>query len=347
MTVQISQKLTLAQLFSQLDAFHSSPNKRPLHIFTVFPKVGIESISQFAKKAGVDAVIEKQDRNLYDLKIVSARKRQAAYGYLVDHGRYWHILIKTVESPTVAGNVAKLWLKRLYPVVCRAYVKSEDLLNIMDDLANTEESKLGLRGYVLRAHDAPETMKKWPRDKPYSRAEIENVIQRENKLLDAIEFVFQVKGTSFNVRIENKGHCVFYEGSSDCFSNFYRLVLSRFDEIALMNHKFFSNRQRQILNGEAKISKISLNPSKSLTKNDLQSLSMHLGMNYSTAVMHSGNPWLSMNIIDRGDGSSFDIYGYPSEIQVVPFNKASPESLMRLVYNISEIFPLTKIATPS
>ena len=111
-----------------------------------------------------------------------------------------------------------------------------------------------------------------------------------------------------------------------------------------MNHKFFSNRQRQVLNGEAKISKISLNPLKSLTKNDLQSLSMHLGMNYSTAVLHSGNPWLSMNVIDRGDGSSFDIYGYSSEIQVVPFNKASPESLMRLVYNISEIFPLTKIA---
>ena len=345
--MQVPKKLTLMQLFSQLDAFHSSPNKRPLHIFTVFPRVGIESISQFAKKAGAGAVIEKEDSNLYTLRIVSARKRQYAYGFLIDHGKYWHILIKTVESPTVAGNVAKLWLKRLYPVVCRAYVKSEDLLNVMDSLADTEESKLGLRGYILRAHDAPETMKKWPRDKPYSRSEIESVIQRENKLLDAIEFVFQVGATSFNVRIENKGHFVFYEGSSDCFTSFYRLVLSRFDEIALMNHRFFSNRQRQVLNGEAKISKISLNPLKSLTKNDLQSLSMHLGMNYSTAVLHSGNPWLSMNVIDRGDGSSFDLYGYSNEIQVVPFNKASPESLMRLVYNISEIFPLTKIATPS
>ena len=103
---------------------------------------------------------------------MSARKRQTAYGYLIDHGKYWHILIRTIESPTVAGNVAKLWLKRLYPVVCRAYVKSNDLLDIMDGLANTEEAKLGLRGYILRAHDAPETMKKWPRDKPYSRTEI-------------------------------------------------------------------------------------------------------------------------------------------------------------------------------
>lgn len=346
MTIQIPEKLTLAQLFSELDSFHSSPNERPLHIFTVFPRVGIESIAKFAKKAGAGAVVERKDETLYSLKIVSARKRQTAYGYLIDHGKYWHILIKTIESPTVAGNVAKLWLKRLYPVVCRAYVQSDDLLNIMDDLAKTEESKLGLRGYILRAHDAPETMKKWPRDKPYSRLDISNVIQRENKLLDAIEFVFQVKTTSFNVRMENKGHFVFYEGSANCFSSFYRLVLSRFDEIALVNHRFFSNKQRQVFNGEAKIHKISLNPSRNLNKSDLQNLSLHLSMNYSTAVLHSGNPWLSMNIIDRGDGSSFDLYGYSSEIQVIPFNKASPESLMRLIYNISEIFPLAKISHP-
>ena len=347
MSVQTTRRLTLLQLFSQLDAFHSSPNARPLHIFTVFPRIDIESMSQFARKAGAGAVVERQDGNLYTLRILSARKRQHAYGYLIDHGKYWHILIRTVESPTVAGNVAKLWLKRLYPVVCRAYAKSEDLLTIMDALAKTEESKLGLRAYILRAHDEPETMKKWPRDKPYSREEIERVIQRENKLLDAVDFVFQVKATSFNVRIDNKGHFVFYKGGPDCFSNFYRLVLSRFDEIALMNRKFFSNRERRILDGEAEISKISLDPAKNLTKNDLQNLSMHLGMSYSTAVLHSGNPWLSMNVIDRGDGSSFDIYGYSSELQVVPFNKASPESLMRLIYNISEIFPLAKIAQPT
>jgi len=98
-----------------------------------------------------------------------------------------------------------------------------------------------------------------------------------------------------------------------------------------------------MIDGEAKISPIFLDPVKKLTETDLKSLSLHLGGNYSTAVLHGGNPWLLLNVLDRGDGSSFDVYGYPSEIQIVPFNKASPESLMKLFYTISEFLPLTRI----
>jgi len=333
----------LTQLSFELDAFHSSRQTRPLHIFSVFPKISVEDIPRVAREAGVGASIEKTGRRLFNLEIVSAYNRQHAYGFLIDHEKFWNILIRTVESPTVAGNVAKLWLKRMYPAICRSYIKSDELLRIMDDLSKIEDSKLELRGYVLRAHDSPETMKKWPRDKPYSRVEIEKVIKRENKLLEAINFIFKVKDTYFNLRIESGGHFVLYKGGPYCFSNFQRLVLTRYGEIALLNHKFFSNRERRVVDGEAKVSRIVLDPITKLKKTDLESLSLHLSSNYSTSVVHSGNPWLLLNVLDRGDGSSFDIYGYSSEIQVIPFNKASPESLMRLIYNIYELFPRTKI----
>jgi len=331
------------QLCFELDAFHSSRVTRPLHIFSVFPKIRVEDIPHVAREAGVGATVKRIGQEIYDLEIVSAYKRQRAYGKLMDHKSFWNILIRTVESPTVAGNVARLWLRRMYPAVCRSYIKSDDLLNIMDSLSKIEDSKLELRGYILRAHGKPETTKKWPRGKPYSRKEIERVIKGENQLLEGINFILKVKESYFNVRIETNGHFVFYEGGPYCFSNFQRLVLSRFNEIAVINHRFFSNRERRIVDGEAKISPITLNPIKELTKTDLESLSLHLSMNYSTAVLHSGNPWLLLNILDRGDGSSFDICGYSSEIQVIPFNKASPESLMRLIYNICEVFPLAKI----
>jgi hypothetical protein len=307
---RISMNLpAFTQLCFQLDAFHSSREARPLHIFSVFPKISVEDIHYIARQAGVGASVKRWDREVFYLRIVSAYKRQRAVGYLIDHKNFWNILIRTVESPTVAGNVARLWLKRMYPAVCRAYIKSDDLLNILDDLSKIEDSKLELRGYVLRAYDSPETMKKWPRGKPYSREEMERVIERETppKLLEAINFTFQVKETYFSLRMETDGHFVFYEGGPHCFSNFQRLVLSRFNEVTLINHKFFSNRERRIVEGEAKISPITLTPIKELTKTDLESLSLHLGMNYSTAVLHRGNPWLLLNIIDRGDGSSFDI----------------------------------------
>ena len=151
---------TFTQVCFELDAVHSSRQARPLHVFTVFPKIDVDDIPYVAHEAGLGAALERAGENLYTFQIVSAHKRRRAYGYLVDFGNFWDILIRTVESPTVAGNAAELWLKRMYPAICRSYMKSEDLLNILDDLAKIEDAKLELRGYVLRAHDSPETMKK-------------------------------------------------------------------------------------------------------------------------------------------------------------------------------------------
>lgn len=333
----------LAKLYFELDSFHSSQKARPLHIFSVFPKIDVSAIPNVAKDAGVDADIESKGQKAYELTIISARKWRHAIGYLVDHEQLWNMLIQTIESPTVAGNVVERWLDRMYPAVCRSYVKSSDLLDIIDDLSGIEGSKLEIRSYVLRAHDSPETVKNWKKGKPYSREEIERDIQKSEKLLEAINFLFHVEQTYFHVRIQTDGHFVFYKGGQYCFTNFQRLVLSKFNEIALMAHKFFSHRERRITDGEAEISRITLELTRQLGKTDFESLSSHLRMRYSTAVLHSGNPWLLLNIIDRGDGSSFDLHGYPSGIKVVPFNRASPESLMRLIYAIYELFPLIRI----
>jgi hypothetical protein len=325
----------LTKLFFELDAFHSSKVARPLHVFSVFPRIKVEEVPNTARKTGVGATIEKIGEE--------ARKRQHAYGYLINHGTYWNILVKTIESPIVAGNVAKRWLKRMYPVISRSYIKPKDLLNIMDELVKIEKSKLEMRGFILRAHDSPETTKKWPRGKPYSRERIERVIKSENQLLEGISFTFQIEETYFSVRIQANGHFVFYEGGQYCFSNFQRLVLSRYDEVAVKNRVFFSNRERRIIDNKIKISKIVLDPLKKMTKTDFESLSSHLSTNYSTIVLHSGNPWLMLDVIDRGDGSVFDIHGHSSGIQIIPFNRASPESLMKLVHNIYELFPLAEI----
>ena len=335
--------LTIPQLFSQLDSFHCSQQNRPLHIFTVFPRTDVESLPNYAYEAGTGAIVEKQDEKLYKVTLASSRRKQQAYGYLIDSKNLWNILIRTVESPTIAGNVTMSWLKRMEPVVCMTYMRPDDLLSIMDSLSEIKDSKIRLRGVVLRKYGRSGSMKKWPMGANYSRREIEQTIRSENELLEAIDFEFKVEGTAFRVRMESNGHFVFYEGNQFCFSNFQRLVLTRFNETALRNHKFYSNKERRVINGEAKIFPITLKPAKELTKSDFESLSMHLGRNYSTAIFHSGNPWLLMSLIDVSDGSSFDIHGHSDELQVVPFNKASPESLMKLIFEIYELFPLLQI----
>lgn len=330
---------TFAHISFELDDFHSSRSARPLHIFCVFPKVNVEEIPDVAREAGVGAAVHRRGKNTYDLETASATRKRRATGHIIDFGHYWYILIRTIESPTTAGNTASRWIRRMYPAISHSYVRPNHLLNIMDHLSEIQDSKLEMRGYVLRSHDSPETMKKWPRDRPYTRKAIEQDIERENKLLEAINFIFRTGGTYFNTRMEADGHFVFYRGGALCFSNFYRLVLSRYGEIALDNRKFFSNRERRLVNGDVEISRISLQPRRILEKHDWETLKLYLSSHYSLAVLHSGNPWLQLNMIDRGDGSVFDIYGYHSKIEVVPFNRASPESLMRLFHTINELFP--------
>jgi hypothetical protein len=336
---------SFAQLCFELDDYHRSEEAKPLHIYTVLPKIEVEQISDFARKAGVGAATKKIGNNVFTLEILSAHKKTLAHGWLVDLKSYWIILIKTIESSTVAQNMTKRWLERMYPVISRSYIKPSDLLNIMDNLSYIEKSKLELRAYILRSFDKPETTKKWPKETLYSRTMIENTIKSENKLLEGINFVFSIDGTYFDTRVHIDGHFVFYRGDYRCFSNLQRLILSSYNEIALLNRRFFSNRERRHVNGDVEISQIYLKPKEKLTKENLEALSLHLSTVYSIAIFHSGNPWLSLNAIDRSDGSSFDVYGYTSEIEIVPFNKATPESLMRLFYNITKVFPLAILET--
>jgi len=335
------EKMSLPQLYSMLDVQYSSGEVNPLHIFTVFSKVHPLDLPSLAAEAGAGSVVEDVGENIYSITL-SLRKRYAQ-GYLVDHKRFWSILIKPIESSVVAGNVSESWLEHLYPAIYRSYIKSEQLLDMLDYLNNVPDSKLELMGYVLRIYKEPETRKAWPRGKPYSRDFIEDEIKRQNLLLEAVNFVYKVGLMFFKARLSNDGHFVFYRGSETAFSDFQRLVLTAFTEISLRNHDYFSNRERRIIEGEAVVSQISLNPGQRLSKSDLENMALQLSHDYAATILYAGNPWLLVNLIDRGDGSSFDIHGYQDEIQIVPFNRASPGSLMKLFNKICELFPLTVI----
>jgi len=104
-----------SRLAFELDRIHSSERARPLHIYCVFPKISVEDLSSVASEAGVHATTERKGKGVYSLEIMSPKKRQLANGYLMDYGSFWNILIKTIELPTVAEHVARMWLRRMRP----------------------------------------------------------------------------------------------------------------------------------------------------------------------------------------------------------------------------------------
>jgi hypothetical protein len=87
----------------------------------------------------------------------------------------------------------------------------------MDDLSSIPDSKLELRDYILRAYDSPESMKRWPRDKPYSRQEMESDIKRENKLLLGLNFIFKGDRIISMLGFKPTGNLFFTKGVGTVF----------------------------------------------------------------------------------------------------------------------------------
>jgi len=86
------QSDAFANMLSELDAFHSSKQTRPLHIYTVFPRIKIGKIQSTARKAGVGATVEEIGENLarsnygFDHIGLQVEDLQAAHDNLVQRG---------------------------------------------------------------------------------------------------------------------------------------------------------------------------------------------------------------------------------------------------------------------
>ena len=89
---------------------------------------------------------------------------------------------------------------------------------------------------------------------------------------------------------------------------------------------------------------ITLDPE--LSKEDLIELKDTLGRKYMTAVLYDGNPWLLLSLIDKSDGSTFNLQAYHDEIIVTPVIRISSASLTRLYSALEEVLP-NKISQPA
>ena len=103
--------------------------------------------------------------------------------------------------------------------------------------------------------------------------------------------------------------------------------------------KFFSNRQRKIVDGKILLNPIRFILESPLNMGELGKIKAELIKSYSSIVIHSGNPILLIQITDKQDGSSFDFYAYEKKIEVVPLLKASSASITKIYKLISEIYP--------
>lgn len=308
----------------------------PLHLFITFPEIDVSRISDVAASAGVSVGVKQASGNLYDLA-VRLRKR-AAYAKLVAYDEIWTIVVRSAESPVTAGEIVEKWLANVHPKLISSFFDSKQLLDLVDSFGKlSNPPEINVSEFVLREYPKGPTHKTWEKGKPYDRSVIERHILENSAPLDSIKFKVSAGRDSFDCRISRNGHLVLYVGS---ISQFMSLIVSPLTDVAKANQDFFRHRQREFVEGKVVLNEIRLTTDeKEVTTERLERLGGALCDAFVGAILHSGNPMLYVNAIDKLDGSVFDVCAYPDEIVVMPYSKASPSSLIRLYMLITEVVP--------
>jgi len=338
----MDKELNISQLFFAFNERYSRDARgvSPLHIFTAFSKISPENLSIKASERGMDAQIKTLDENLY--QILVTLQRRSAKGYLVTYDEFWIFFFEPTESSTITGEVASTWIENFYPLLSMPFVESEQLIGLLEelnDLGNkNKQENVRIIDYVLIREGEKGTTKTWQK-KTFSKKELLNTQKANDKRLEAIRFEFRVENTYFKAKISRNCHFIYYTGGSTGFSDLHRLVITSLIQIAQEEQKLFSGKERKVIGDEVIINPLAFVLDKPLSNLDLKELQVHLRRNFSGAVIHSSNPVLFISLIDRGDGSSFDVNVFENEIRVIPFNKATPESFTRLYKLISNLFP--------
>jgi hypothetical protein len=327
----------------------------PLHIFLVYPHTTIEELPQDALFRERSITITNLGENVYDIKL--RNRKRAALGWLVTTKEVWIFYIMSEESSSIVGSVAEDWIRGMSPFLSPLRIPPSDLYDILDDLQKRAKGHLVLvdflaRFYKIGGRRDRENQKDWASHKgwpgeEYSRIVLEERLEGSLSTLHSVKIDFPNDKTSFSGRISRNGHLTYYTGNKEQgLSNFYLLVVEAYIQKALRYRNTLQNKGIKILREKNLIFPQVFNSKNPLGVKDFEKMidAATTEPDYLVSVIHKGNPWMCLTIVDRNDGNTCEIFGFENRIEVVPQIKATPEGLARIEDMIYEVFPLLKKA---
>lgn len=304
----------------------------PFTIAPIFLNCAPEELPSIASGREISAKVDLIHEDIFELKI-GLRKRYAK-GYLVNYEGYWCAFFLQDKKNNPISEVASRWLQDMFPVVMPAYMRSTQLLDIIEGLRIVEKSEIELLDYVTRSAKKGETTKHW--GGAFSKKGILSHARNDAALVDAVRIEFSSPNSNLKMKLNRRGMITLYGGS---FSELLRLVVSKIIPVAKSNLSEMRDRERIIQSGEVRIEPLRIKPEIDLTYEDMKQLKESLSEHYMVAVLYGGNPWLMVSLLDKSDGSAIDLQAYHDEIIITPVIRVSKESLTRLYSVLEEVFP--------
>lgn len=339
----------LVELYSLIDSQYSSRRTIPLHIFVVLTKASAAEIQRLAEAHRLRITMRPtESKRLFEITL-GLRKRTVR-GWLVLADSHWLFLIQPSESSTIAGDIAERWLAEMFPELAPARIDSNHLLDLLEELAGLEETSLQVNSYVLRREgetDYP-TAKSWEGKRGFDRSKIADYAISMNRLVDAAHLTLGSKqNTMFEARVSRSGHLTYYRGSESGFSDFLRLVSSRIVKIAREEVGRLEGLEARFVEDDFAVRPLaySITSEGETFEDGIENLERALTQKswFNYSVEHSGNPWYSVHLIDRGDGSIYDVNIFSHLFNIVPLTRATSVSLSRLKNIVEGVFPSARL----
>jgi hypothetical protein len=343
---------SIPKLHYYLTDLFSRGTTSPLHLIITFSQTTIEKLPASAGKMDRSIALDRVGENIYEIRI--RMKKRGATGWLVTKDNVWLFYIKAEESSLV-GSVADAWISGMNPFITHARIPPSGLFELLDSLNQVAPNGIRIDDYLARSYRLDRgniqssrgwaSQKGWTGDK-YDRRKLEKSTAATDTILYATKLVFPNEKTSFTARVSRQGHVTFYEGSEQGFSNFYTLLVDNYIEKAVWYERSLQNKQVRVTEKESIVNPIIFEARRPLGKADFDLMIEALTNepDYMVSIVHFGNPWLNLSVVDRADGNACEIYGFEDEIQIIPQFKSTPQGLARLEDLVYGVFPsVTKI----
>ncbi len=325
--------------------------KLPLHLFIVFPKIGVNEIDKLKDRAvykGSRLSIDRLDNDVF--RFFVKLKKRSTRGYIITYNSFWIFLTYGQESET--KPVTSILLKKLYPLIYYQYIPVGEFLTLIEDLSKV--FKLVVKEYLLRRKIIEkgerkrrlfrEVIRSWTEQR-FSRKTFEEIMKRESVIIDALRLAISSYEYFADLRVYRNGSITVYKGPPDIYPDIYRLIIEPYIKVALGNIERLRRVRRVFIKKklDSEIHSLTLLfEDYKLTKDDYRLILDNLSKQFFVSVYHLGNPILHALLTDREEGSSFEIIAYGNKVEILPDFKASAESLQIILDVLTSIHPHNK-----
>ena len=339
-------------LFSTFDSLYSKSEASPLHVFITAPQIKIDQLPKAARGRQLGISLKLRDNGRVFSVTLTVRRRLVR-GWLLVSASHWIFLIRPSESSAAAREIAQTWINKMYPAIDSARISPDYLVDFLEELSNIEDSELHIHSYSLAKQGESEykvSAKAWQGRKVFNRRELQNFATTTGRSVEAAHISLisrQDRKTIFECRISISGHLILYAGNESGFSAFNRLII---EPVTRLSDEFLRGLEgleaRENEKNEFEVTPLVFHSTKSEDRFDLEIETLKESFSkeprFALSVNHSGNPWYAFEILDKGDGSVYDLHVFKNQAKLVPLIKATPQSLSLLTSMLESIYPRSR-----